>query len=135
MPSNAITKDQIWPNEEISFVYNDVTYTLRATGNYLSASDIKAEKGPDFFAEVSDYKLYISTDTNTETVFLEESSFNDTFVKLLFVGDIDADGKLDFLFESNRHYEEERVMLYLSSEASEKEVIQKAGEIAIGFDC
>ena len=68
-------------------------------------------------------------------MFLEETSFNDTFVQLLFVGDIDADGKLDFIFNASRDYEEERVVLYLSSYAKDNEIIKKVGDIAIQHDC
>ncbi|MFC6096774.1 hypothetical protein ACFPVY_08955 [Flavobacterium qiangtangense] len=66
---------------------------------------------------------------------MKEESFNDTFVELLFAGDIDNDGKLDFIFGANRNYEEERVILFLSSKAEKENVVKKVSEIAIQFDC
>lgn len=66
---------------------------------------------------------------------MEQESFNDTFVEILFIGDIDRDGKPDFIFGTNRNYEEERVFLYLSSEAIEGKQIKKVSEIAVQFDC
>lgn len=128
-------KNKIWPNEKVTFNYNNTAYTVRAEGTIISTDNVQTETGEERFSEVENYKLYISTNNTTETLFLEEKSFNDTFVTLLFVGDIDADGKLDLLFEANRHYEEKRLILYLSSEAEKKEIIKKSAEIAISFSC
>ena len=116
-------KDKIWSNEKIEFNYKNTTYTIRAEGDIIPTS------------HVENYKLYIATNNMSETMFLEKNELLDSFVKLLFVGDIDADGKLDFIFEANGDYEEQRVILYLSSEAKNGEIIKKAAEIAIQFDC
>ena len=129
------TKNKIWPNEKISFDYKNIKYTIRAEGNIISSEQVITNKGLERYCVVENYKLYISTNKNPESLFLEEKSFNDTFVKLLFVGDIDSDGKLDFIFEANRDYEEKRVILYLSSEAEKGVIIKKANETAIQFDC
>ena len=129
------TKDKIWPNEKISFNYKNIKYTIRAEGDIISSEQVITNKGLERYSVVKNYKLYISTNKNLESLFLEEKSFNDTFVKLLFVGDIDSDGKLDFIFEANRDYEEKRVILYLSSEAEKGAIIKKVDEIAIQFDC
>ena len=125
------SKNKIWPNEKITFKYKNTTYTIRAEGDVISTEG----EGLERYSVVENYKLYIATNNSSESMFLEESSFNNSFVKLLFVGDIDADGKLDFIFKANRDYEEERVILYLSSEAKKGETIKKASEIAIQFDC
>lgn len=128
-------KNKIWPNEQIVFKYNNLEYTIRAEGDIISTENVHTEKGLERFSEVENYKLYISTNYTAEMLFLEQKSFNDTFVKLLFVGDIDSDGKLDFVFEANRNYEEKRVFLYLSSEAENSKIIKKSSEITIGFGC
>lgn len=128
-------KNKIWPNEKLTLNYNNIEYTLRAEGNIISTENVQTDTGLERFSEVENYKLYISTNNTTEVLFLEEQSFNDTFVKLLFVGDIDSDGKLDFIFEANRFYEELRVILYLSSEAKNEEIIKKSDEVTIGFGC
>lgn len=132
---HKIEENKIWPEEEIALNYNNIEYKIRAEGEFISPKEALIEKDSNFYADVKNYKLYISTNNNNESLFLEEKSFNDTFVKLLFIGDIDSDGKLDFIFEANRHYEEKRVILYLSSIADKSEIIKKSGEIAIGFSC
>lgn len=129
-----IDKNKVWPNEKMTHVFNNVSYTLRAEGKILS-SEVHADGGKEeIFKEVENYKLYLTVE-NKEQLLLTEKSFNDTFVILLFAGDIDGDGKLDFIFGANRHYEEERVVLFLSSKAKNGEAVKKVSEVAIGFDC
>lgn len=130
-----LDKPKIWPKEKITFQYNNINYSIRAEGDFVSSDKILSEEGEEILQDVKNYKLYISTNNDAEILFLEEESFNDSFVELLFVGDIDRDGKLDFIFDASRDYEEERVVLYLSSKAKEGGIIQKVSEISIQFDC
>lgn len=130
-----IEKNKIWPKEKLKFHFGNKEYTLRAEGKVLSSEKVDTDNGEELYQNVKDYKLYLSADNAPETLFLEEESFNDTFVELLFIGDIDRDGKPDFIFGANRDYEEERVILYLSSQAKKGKLIKKAAEVAIQFDC
>jgi hypothetical protein len=133
--SLEIKKNKIWPNEKLTFNFGNEVYTLRAEGNVLSSDTVHTDNGDELYQKVENYKLYISSMNSAETLFLEQTSFNDTFVKILFIGDLDKDGKADFIFEANRDYEEERVILYMSSKAKKGEQIKKVSEVAIQFDC
>lgn len=133
--SLKIDKNKVWPKEKVTYTFNNVSYILRAEGKILSSSVHSDGDKQEVFKEVENYKLYLSTGDTTEQLLLTEKSFNDTFVVLLFEGDIDGDGKLDFVFGANRDYEEERVILFLSSKAKNGEAVKKVSEIAIGFDC
>ncbi len=128
-------KNKICPLEQTSFQYHNIQYKIRAEGDIISSENVHTDNGLERYCEVENYRLYISINNNIESLFLEETTFNDTFVELLFVGDLDSDGRLDFIFEANRHYEEERVIVYLSSIANKEEIIKKAAEVAIQFDC
>ncbi|WP_291878970.1 hypothetical protein [Chryseobacterium sp.] len=130
-----IVKNKIWPTEKLKFRFGNEEYTLRAEGKVLSSEKVHTDEGEELYQNVKDYKLYLSASNAPETLFLQEESFNDTFVELLFIGDLDKDGKPDFIFGANRDYEEERVILYLSSQAKKGKLIKKAAEIAIQFDC
>lgn len=130
-----IGKNKIWPKEKLKFYFGNEEYTLRAEGKVLSSETVSTDEGEELYQNVKDYKLYLSANNAPETLFLEQESFNDTFVELLFIGDIDKDGKPDFIFGANRDYEEERVILYLSSQAKKGKLIKKAAEVAIQFDC
>lgn len=131
----TIKKNKIWPKEKLKFHFENEEYTLHAEGKVLSSEKVNTDNGEELYQNVKNYKLYISTSNSREQLFLEEESFNNTFVELLFIGDIDKDGKPDFIFSANRDYEEERVILYLSSQAKKGKLIKKAAETAIQFDC
>ncbi|KFF15937.1 hypothetical protein [Flavobacterium hydatis] len=134
--SLKIEEDKIWPDEKMTLAFNNVNYTLRAEGKVLSSEMVSTDDNTEeVFKKVENYKLYLTTGNTTEKLLLAEQSFNDTFVELLFAGDIDNDGKLDFIFSANRHYEEERVILFLSSKAKDGEAMKRVSEIAVGFDC
>lgn len=128
-----ISKSKIWPKEKTVLKFNGTEYFLRAEGNILSGDETADPE--DRFHDVENYKLYISTGTTPETLFLEQESFEDTFIELLFAGDIDRDGKLDFIVSAPRNYEEHRVVLYLSSKAKAGRLVKEAAEIAVQFDC
>ena len=130
-----IKKNKIWPKEKSTFQFGATQYTFRAEGKVISSEKISTDNGEELYQKVENYKLYISKNNGAETLVLHQQSFNDTFVELLFIGDIDKDGKPDFIFSANRDYEEERVFLYLSSEAKEGNIIEKVAEISVQFDC
>ncbi|MGJ1266907.1 hypothetical protein ACR78G_06940 [Sphingobacterium spiritivorum] len=120
--SLKITAAKIWPKESASFDFQGSKYILKGLGKILSTEthlldDDKQEK----FHEVKDYSLTLSIDGKDQGIMLNESSFNDTFMELVFVGDLDRDGKLDFVFQVPRDYEEERVVVLLSSEGYTKQ--------------
>lgn len=134
--SLKIERDKIWPKEKLSFTFNNLIYTLRGEGKVLSEEQVSTDDDKtEIFKKVEDYKLYLTVGNNPEKLLLTETSFNDTFVELLFAGDIDGDGKLDFIFGANRDYEEERVILFLSSKAENEDSVKKVSEIAVQFDC
>lgn len=134
--SLKIEKNKVWPKQKISFAFNNVEYFLRAEGEVPSSFKVGNDNGKEeTFTNIKKYKLYISTKEMPEKLLLKESSFNDTFVELLFIGDIDKDGKPDFIIGANRNYEEERVILFLSSKAEKEHIVKKVSEIAIQFDC
>lgn len=134
--SLKIDKDKIWPKEKLSFNFNNQIYTLRGEGKVLSEEKVSTDDDvTEIFKKVEDYKLYLTVGKNPEKLLLAETSFNDTFVELLFAGDIDGDEKLDFIFQANRDYEEERVILFLSTKAESGNAVKKVSEVAVQFDC
>lgn len=134
--SLKIDEDKVWPKEKLTVTFNKQRYILQAEGKVLSEFKVSNDDNKEeIFKNVKDYKLYITTENTPKTTLLTQESFNDTFVVLLFAGDIDGDGKLDFIFGANRDYEEERVILFLSSKAKKDEAVKKVSEIAVQFDC
>ena len=129
-------KSEIWPDEEVSFTFNNKKYSLTAEGVIQSSEERTNESGKtSTWHQVSNYKLYLKLADYKEELLINEPEFQDTFVSLLFVGDIDKDGKPDFIFDAPTNYEETRTLLFLSSEATEGQTVPKAVEIRVAFDC
>jgi hypothetical protein len=136
LKSLKIDKHKIWPKEKVTYTFNGLNYIFRAEGKVLSEFKVTSDDdGEEIFKNVEHYKLYLTIGNNAEELLLTEDSFHDTFVELLFAGDIDGDGKLDLVFSASRDYEEERMILFLSSKAENDKTIKKVSEIAVQFDC
>jgi len=94
-----LPRDRVKPGESITIRYRDVEYTLSATGNSRMAGE------NDEY--IWNYKLYLTAAKNGTTVkqmLAAFPSFDDQMVTLLFAGDIDGDGKLDFIIDTTNHY-------------------------------
>lgn len=135
--SLKINKKIIWPGEKSNLKFNNIKYDFHANGKVISKSKKWGEndKEEDYMV-VEQYKLYLKIgNTSSKLLVAADACDGDAFVQLLFAGDIDGDGKLDFVFGANRNYEEERVILFLSSKAENDAGIKKVSEIAVQFDC
>lgn len=134
--SVKINKHKVWPKQKVTYTFNDVNYVFRAEGKVVSQYEITPDDdGENFFKNITNYKLYLKIGNGDEKLLLAEDSFHETFVELLFAGDIDGDGKLDFVFNASRDYEEERMILFISSKAENQDAVKKVSEIAVQFDC
>ena len=134
--SLPIAKKYIWPKQQQLFSFNNHSYKFRAEGVIEDNLKLKSDTDDEtLWGKVKNYKLYLSFNNKSEVLIISEDDFQDTFVELLFVGDIDRDGKLDFIFGANRNYEETRVILFLSSKGQDNIPIQKVSEISIQHDC
>ncbi|MDA6068602.1 hypothetical protein NJT12_03120 [Flavobacterium sp. AC] len=134
--SLKLAKNKIWPGEKVTLKFDDTDYVFRAEGKVLSTEKRSLDDNKqEIYKKVENYKLYLKANNGPEKLLLQVETFNDTFVELLFAGDIDNDGKLDFIFGANRDYEETRVMLFLSSKSENDEPVKKVSQIAIQFDC
>jgi hypothetical protein len=126
-----IPKARIWPNDTVNFEFNGVRYSLHATGKIIDGW----QRDGDEFYVVRDYKLYISTDEKPEELLLDIKSFEDSFVQLIFIGDIDGDGIPDFVFDTAIHYEEKSKTLFLSTKADDGKITKQVAKLGVSFDC
>ncbi|WP_156032709.1 hypothetical protein [Prevotella sp. 10(H)] len=137
LPVNERNK-HIWVGEQYTYTFNGRIYTLRGDG--VTVNEDKVYMGdneePARWDEVINYRLYLSEHgVEGEQLLIAIPSFNDTFVELLWMGDLDEDGRIDFIFSVGRDYESRRVELFLSSQAVEGEIVRCAGESGYEFDC
>jgi len=133
-----VEKNRIWVGEEYSFTYKERTYKLRGDG--ITKESNKAWMDgfdePQRWDQVLNYKLYLSENgRNEEQLIIAIPCFNDTFVKILWIGDMDDDGKPDFIFDVSKHYESSEIVLFLSSKAVRNEIVRCVGFSFYNFDC
>jgi hypothetical protein len=107
--------------EKYSFSFGRKTYTFRAEGS------IHNKKPDDYWYNVDDYKFYLSDGKNEQLVLTDLSEFDDTSPEILWLGDLDRDGKPDFVVRTRTWYEDEQIELYLSSIAEKGELVKLAG--------
>ncbi len=127
------------PGDDYIFSFNGINYTLRAEGilspNYSSTEEYEREDGRRETGNVyQEYKLYLESDGISQLV-LAIDNFSDKYVTMEFVGDLDGDGKPDFVFETATWYEDYEKMLFLSSFADEGELVKYAGRNGYSMAC
>lgn len=130
-------KTALAPGEKLSFTFNNTEYTLKADGIYTDENNVYVIDGypaERFHNEVINYKLYLYT-KDKKQLLISVPRFNDTFVQILFIGDLNEDGKPDFIFDTSRDYEEKRVTLFLSYPAKDTEIVIPTDEASYQFDC
>ena len=131
-----IIQGQIWPNDNVLYTFNNQQYQLKGYGKINSTSVQTNEKGhEEVFHDVENYKLTYSANRGKEINMLQVDSFNDTFIKTLFVGDIDRDGKLDFIISNPTNYEENGILLILSSQIKDNDIEKSSFQQRVQFDC
>lgn len=122
VPTIKLKTQTITPGKSESFVCNGINYTLHATGKTIVLNG-----NPD---NVANYKLYLKASINGvgyNQEIVSISSFDDAMVTVLFVGDIDGDGRADLILDTTNHYNIERPTLYLSKPAKGKHLVEVVG--------
>jgi hypothetical protein len=135
VPAVALTMRRVWPGEELAFTFGDKAYKLRGEGVVSGTAMIYTDNGQERWDKVENYKLYLSENGGSEQLVAAILSFNDQFVTIRWIGDMDGDRKPDLLLDVSRHYEEEVVVLYLSSKAADGELVGAAALSYYDFSC
>ena len=114
---------RVMPGEEKIIEFNNQTYTLRGTGSLDSNQ---------YGLHATNYSLSLSNG-NSITLLSSAPYFDDAMIEILFIGDIDGDGLLDFLIDNSNKYSYREYCLYLSSFATEGECVKLvAGKQTMG---
>lgn len=124
VPSIEVEILNVTPTKKYTFSFGSQEYTLRAEG-------FPASTDGDLY---KNYKLYLSLG-DKEQLLMSIPSFDQSVVTIQFIGDLDGDGKPDFIFETSRHYESNESTLYLSSFAKDDELVKCVAQNRYGLFC
>ena len=113
------TPSTLYPGDSSEFVFKGVQYLLYATGS----REFDSLYGTSY---VTDYNLYIVQTHNGKSrtsMLVSHGSFDETMTSILWSGDLDRDGYIDFLIDMSRHYNQRLPTLFLSKPAGAEEVV------------
>ncbi|UVD78205.1 hypothetical protein NWE55_08590 [Myroides albus] len=132
LPKGALP---FWTENVVEYVYEGNTYTFSSTGKLTDFYEYTTDdiEEPQMHKSYSDYVLYLSVNGKDKQEILKVDSFDGTFLQVLFVGDMDGDGKLDFIFDTSSFYEEKSIDVYLSKGA--KNYLYLASQGRNDFSC
>jgi hypothetical protein len=122
--SFRFAKSFVLPGHSNTFSYNDVSYTLYATGQQMRSSK------PEEIYNISHYKLYIKATIRGKSynqLLVNTDGFDDAMVTIIFTGDIDGDSRPDFIIDTTNDYNVIRPTLYLSKPAEKNELLKVVG--------
>lgn len=108
-------------------VGDTTTFNFEGISYKLYASGLNRNNNVDDFMNVVNYKMYLETTIDSKRiaqVIFAASKFDDAFPSIIFIGDIDKDGKPDILLNAVWHYNEFVPALYLSGERQEGQILQ-----------
>ena len=123
---SILLKDrEMLPNEKFTFDFGSKQYELEAFG----------EKGIDEY-NVKNYSLVYSIKgmTRKQTI-VNIPKIEGTSVQLLFIGDLDGDGKPDIILNAPSNYENQIIMVFLSSTAKKGDYLRCEAQKSDWFDC
>ncbi|GBU21412.1 hypothetical protein R80B4_01301 [Fibrobacteres bacterium R8-0-B4] len=114
------------PNKKFAFELGNVMYELNAVG----------EKINDDEQDVENYSLLFSIKgTIGSDTLVSIKRIRYAVVKLLFIGDLDSDGKPDIILDAPLNYENNNILLFLSSTAKKGKHLKCEGQKINYFDC
>lgn len=121
----------IFPGDSLVFNWGNKTYKLRAEADVV---DLEMYEKNGTWDGIQNYRLFIS-DGQKEQLFFGQEGFHDSRSEIIFIGDLDNDGKPDLLMSDPFDYETVSLVLYLSTYASVDELVGAAASGGYDTSC
>lgn len=127
-----LKSNTVCAGERMEFEFNNRKYMLHGEG---VQNGILHEH--DIWQHVVNYKLYLSEQgrRTAPQLLVAIPRFNDRQVEIIWAGDLDADGKPDFIFDVSDFYESQSLVFFLSSKADSGKLVKCVGRSDYFFGC
>jgi hypothetical protein len=112
-----LKKNELYPKDSVTFVYDSVAYSLYATGDTTHTG-------------IYNYRLFIKATVKGEQkvqLLTAQRSLDATMINILFIGDIDGDHVPDMIINTSNHYNMYLPTLYLSKPATGQQLLKPVG--------
>lgn len=135
--------DAMFPERAFNFNFNSEEYTLTAKGKvkvwgegYFSSEQIAGLEEDDFRDyHIDNYSLNLNKSGGRSQEIFRFPELAFTCPLLLWVGDLDQDGKPDFIFDTAEENRTSNIELHLSSQAEDDNHIKKVADVFTATDC
>ncbi len=135
--------ETMFPERQLDFTFSSGEYTLSSSGkvkiwgeDYFSSEQIAEIKEDDFRDyHIDNYSLNLKKKDSQSQEIIRFSELAFTCPLLLWIGDLDQDGKPDFIFDTPDESRTRNVELYLSSQAEGNNHIKKVADVFTSNDC
>lgn len=113
--------EQKWlqPSDTLSFDYLGQHYNIIAIGDRT--------KGEHELYKITNFELFLKKGSHSQKLISIPQN-NDATPKILWVGDLDQDGQLDFIINTTNHYNAYIPTLYLSSFAEDGQLVKEVAK-------
>lgn len=99
---------------------------------YLYATGNRNERNPESIYGITEYKIYVG-DTSKNYQLYYSKGFDDTFIEILWMGDLNHDGVYDLIIDTSTHYNRSSPTLYLSLTPDDYRIMEEVSSmISVG---
>lgn len=128
------------PGNSVIFKMNDKEYSLSASGtddegNILSAEKLPEDSEGNIYFDAKNFKLFFSSDDAKSYPIAEVDEIYDSNPKMIWAGDLNADGLPDMILDLSQDYESRHLYFFLSDQNDSEKPLKKIGDGLVVFDC
>jgi hypothetical protein len=140
-PETLLENKPLLPGMPVNFKMKDKNYSLLASatdeeGKTISPEQLSRDSENNIYIpHIKNFKLSFGSDEIKSYTLIEMESTSDTNPKIIWLGDLNADGLPDMILDLSNDNESLHLYLFLSDKNDHENPLKKIGDSRIVFDC